>query len=151
MITTDKTGVSALIKHCLSYGMTHFVCSPGSRNAPIVIALDEHPDVHTIIIHDDRSAGFYALGMAQQLQAPVGLVCTSGSAMLNYYPAVAEAYYQCVPLSGTYQHKKTIRIHFSLLHYQRAFQATLLFLLKVTLVLRSFGPLILSSARKETT
>ncbi|MCH2230662.1 MAG: 2-succinyl-5-enolpyruvyl-6-hydroxy-3-cyclohexene-1-carboxylic-acid synthase [Crocinitomicaceae bacterium] len=98
MITTDKTGVSALIKHCLSYGMTHFVCSPGSRNAPIVIALDEHPDVRTIIIHDERSAGFYALGMAQQLQAPVGLVCTSGSAMLNYYPAVAEAYYQCVPL-----------------------------------------------------
>ncbi|MBL4862080.1 MAG: 2-succinyl-5-enolpyruvyl-6-hydroxy-3-cyclohexene-1-carboxylic-acid synthase [Crocinitomicaceae bacterium] len=78
--------------------MKHVVCSPGSRNAALVIALDNHPDVETFIIHDERSAAFYALGMAQQLDAPVGVVCTSGSAMLNYYPAVAEAFYQCIPL-----------------------------------------------------
>ncbi|MGB0915185.1 MAG: 2-succinyl-5-enolpyruvyl-6-hydroxy-3-cyclohexene-1-carboxylic-acid synthase [Crocinitomicaceae bacterium] len=98
MITTDKSGVRTFIEECLRYGMTHFVCSPGSRNAPIVIALDEHPEVSTIVIHDERSAGFYALGMAQQLKSPVGVVCTSGSAMLNYYPAVAEAFYQSLPL-----------------------------------------------------
>lgn len=98
MISTDKSGVKVFIQTCLNNNLRHFVCSPGSRNAPIVIALDEHPEIETIVIHDERSAGFYALGMAQQLNAPVGVVCTSGSAMLNYYPAVAEAYYQCVPL-----------------------------------------------------
>ncbi|MDG1777491.1 MAG: 2-succinyl-5-enolpyruvyl-6-hydroxy-3-cyclohexene-1-carboxylic-acid synthase [Crocinitomicaceae bacterium] len=98
MISTDKSGVRAFIQACLNNKLRHFVCSPGSRNAAIVIALDEHPEIETIVIHDERSAGFYALGMAQQLNAPVGVVCTSGSAMLNYYPAVAEAYYQCVPL-----------------------------------------------------
>ncbi len=78
--------------------MTHVVCSPGSRNASIVIALDEHPSIETIVVHDERSAAFYALGMAMELNKPVGVVCTSGSAMLNYYPAVAEAFYQCVPI-----------------------------------------------------
>lgn len=98
MISTDKSGVRAFIQACLNNNLKHFVCSPGSRNAPIVIALDEHPGIKTFVIHDERSAGFYALGMAQQLNAPVAVVCTSGSAMLNYYPAVAEAYYQCIPL-----------------------------------------------------
>jgi 2-succinyl-5-enolpyruvyl-6-hydroxy-3-cyclohexene-1-carboxylate synthase len=54
--------------------------------------------METVVVPDERAAAFFALGMAQQLNAPVGVVCTSGSAMLNYYPAVAEAYYQCVPL-----------------------------------------------------
>lgn len=98
MISTDKSGIRVFIETCINNNLRNFVCSPGSRNAPIVIALDEHPEIETIVIHDERSAGFYALGMAQQLNAPVGVVCTSGSAMLNYYPAVAEAYYQCVPL-----------------------------------------------------
>ena len=96
--TTNKPGISALIDECTRHGMKHVVCSPGSRNAPLVIAIDQHPDIETIVIHDERSAAFYALGMAQALSAPVGLVCTSGSALLNYYPAVAEAYYQEIPL-----------------------------------------------------
>ena len=98
MITTDKSGISLFVKECLNNNLTHFICSPGSRNAPIVIALDEHPEIKTFIINDERSAGFYAIGMAQQLKSPVAVVCTSGSAMLNYYSAVAEAYYQCVPI-----------------------------------------------------
>jgi 2-succinyl-5-enolpyruvyl-6-hydroxy-3-cyclohexene-1-carboxylate synthase len=98
MKTTDKNGISNLIQQCLFHGMNHIVCSPGSRNAPFIIAIDEHPDLNAIVIHDERSAAFYALGMALQLKEPVGIVCTSGSAMLNYYPAVAEAYYQCVPI-----------------------------------------------------
>ena len=98
MKTTDKSGITNFIEQCLCHGMHHVVCSPGSRNAPFIIAIDEHPDMNAIVIHDERSAAFYALGMALQLKKPVGVVCTSGSAMLNYYPAVAEAYYQCVPL-----------------------------------------------------
>ena len=96
--TTTKSGISAFIDRSIQYGLTKFVCSPGSRNAPIVIALDEHPEIETYIIHDERVAAFYALGMAQELNVPVGVVCTSGSAMLNYYPAVAEAFYRSVPL-----------------------------------------------------
>lgn len=98
MISSNKKGVQILVEQCISHGIRHIVFSPGSRNAPLIIAFDEHPDVNCIIIHDERSAAFYALGMAQQLNEPVGVVCTSGSAALNYYPAVAEAYYQCVPL-----------------------------------------------------
>lgn len=98
MLTTNKTGISRFIENAVSQGMRHVVCSPGSRNAPLVIALDNHPDVETVVVTDERSAAFFALGMAQQLKAPVGVVCTSGSAMLNYYPAVAEAFYQCIPL-----------------------------------------------------
>lgn len=98
MISSDKKVVQTLIRTCLNAGMTHVVCSPGSRNSPIVIAMDEHPQMNCFVIHDERVAGFVALGMAQQLKALVGVVCTSGSAMLNYYPAVAEAYYQRIPL-----------------------------------------------------
>ncbi len=90
--------VQALVENCLRAGVKHFVCSPGSRNASIVIALDEHPEVMTYVVHDERCAAFVAMGMALQLQAPVACVCTSGSAMLNYYPAVAEAFYQRIPL-----------------------------------------------------
>ena len=98
MQTTDKSGISTFINTAVNCGMKHVVCSPGSRNAPLVIAIDNHPGIESIVIHDERCAAFYALGMAQQLNAPVGVVCTSGSAMLNYYPAVAEAFYQCIPL-----------------------------------------------------
>ncbi|NRA10324.1 MAG: 2-succinyl-5-enolpyruvyl-6-hydroxy-3-cyclohexene-1-carboxylic-acid synthase [Crocinitomicaceae bacterium] len=98
MITTIKTGIARFINVCVSNGMTHVVCSPGSRNAALIIAIDNHPLLTAIVIHDERSAAFYALGMSQQSKSPVGLVCTSGSAMLNYFPAVAEAFYQCVPI-----------------------------------------------------
>lgn len=98
MITTDKSGISLFIHQCYLNGMRNVVCSPGSRNAALVIAIDEHPKMEAIVIHDERSAAFFAMGMSQQLKEPVGVVCTSGSAMLNYYPAVAEAYYQCIPL-----------------------------------------------------
>ena len=98
MMTTEKSGIALFIQQCFENGMKNVVCSPGSRNAPIVIAIDEHPEMEAIVIHDERSAAFFAMGMIQQLGQPVGVVCTSGSAMLNYYPAVAEAYYQSIPL-----------------------------------------------------
>lgn len=98
MISSNKKVVQILVRECLNAGINHVVCSPGSRNAPIVIAFDEHPQINCKVIHDERSAAFVAMGMAQQLNQPVAIVCTSGSALLNYYPAVAEAYYQRIPL-----------------------------------------------------
>lgn len=98
MKSTDKKGIQLIVNQCVLHGMHHVVISPGSRNAPFSIAFDEHPDVTCYVIHDERSAAFFALGIAQQLNLPVGVVCTSGSASLNYFPAVAEAYYQCLPL-----------------------------------------------------
>lgn len=83
---------------CSQLGVNHFVVSPGSRSAPLTLAFVRHPDITTKIISDERSAAFIALGMAQQLRQPVGLVCTSGSAAYNYAPAVAEAFFQQQPL-----------------------------------------------------
>ena len=98
MKTTNKSGVALFVEECYRNGMRNVVCSPGSRNAPLIIAFDEHPEIETVVIHDERSAGFFAMGMAQRLKEPVGVVCTSGSAVLNYFPAVAEAFYQSIPL-----------------------------------------------------
>ena len=98
MKTTAKKGVQLAVELCVNTGMKYVVCSPGSRNAPLVIAFNQHPKIECIVIPDERCAAFFALGMAQQLNAPVGIACTSGSAALNYYPAIAEAYYQQVPL-----------------------------------------------------
>ncbi len=83
---------------CARKGLTQVVLSPGSRCAHLVLAFVRHPQIKTYTITDERSAAFVAMGLAQQSQSPVALVCTSGSAALNYAPAVAEAYYQRVPL-----------------------------------------------------
>ena len=83
---------------CNEKGINHVVISPGSRNAPLTIGFTHHPDMHTYSIVDERSAAFFALGLAQQLQEPVALVCSSGSAVLNYYPAISEAFYSDIPL-----------------------------------------------------
>lgn len=90
--------VQAFVSACYEAGMETVVCSPGSRNSSLVIALDEHPAFTCYVIHDERSAAFIGMGIAQETGKPVGIVCTSGSALLNYYPAVAEAYYQRIPL-----------------------------------------------------
>ncbi|MDI1322885.1 MAG: 2-succinyl-5-enolpyruvyl-6-hydroxy-3-cyclohexene-1-carboxylic-acid synthase [Algoriphagus sp.] len=87
-----------LVAICAKKGIQNAILSPGSRCAPLTLAFSRHPDIHARTISDERSAGFIALGMAQQLEKPVVLVCTSGSAALNYYPAVAEAFFQQIPL-----------------------------------------------------
>ena len=79
-------------------GISHVVASPGSRNAPAMVVFNRKSGIKLKSIADERSAGFYALGMAQQLNEPVALLCTSGTAALNYAPAIAEAFYQKVPL-----------------------------------------------------
>ncbi len=90
--------VQLIVDQLLAYGIQKVVVSPGSRNAPFSIAFDEHPEIETFVVHDERSAGFIALGMAQELGETIALCCTSGSACLNYYPAVSEAYYRSIPL-----------------------------------------------------
>ena len=76
----------------------HIVISPGSRNAPLTIGFTNQDGFSCFSIADERCAAFFALGLAQQLKKPVAVVCTSGSALLNYYPAVAEAFYSQIPL-----------------------------------------------------
>jgi 2-succinyl-5-enolpyruvyl-6-hydroxy-3-cyclohexene-1-carboxylate synthase len=98
MLSSDKKVVQLLIDQCYHHGVRNVVISPGSRNAPLSISFDEHPSIQTYVIHDERSAAFFALGMSEQLNQPVALCCTSGSAALNYFPAIAEAYYRCIPL-----------------------------------------------------
>lgn len=87
-----------IIASCVANDIEHVVISPGSRNAPLTIGFTNHTKFKTYSIVDERCAAFFALGIAQQLQKPVVLVCTSGSALLNYYPAIAEAFYSNIPL-----------------------------------------------------
>lgn len=88
----------SIIQICLAKGVTQIVISPGSRNAPLTIGFVNNPEFQCYSIADERCAGFFALGIAQQTNKPVALVCTSGSALLNYYPAFAEAFYSQIPL-----------------------------------------------------
>ena len=87
-----------IVDACMFYGVKQVVISPGSRNAPLTIGFTNEADIHHYSIVDERCAAFFALGMAQQMGKPVAIICTSGSAMLNYYPAVAEAFYSQIPL-----------------------------------------------------
>lgn len=83
---------------CKTHNIRHIIISPGSRNAPLTIGFTHDDYFNCYSIVDERCASFFALGIAQQLQEPVALVCTSGSALLNYYPAIAEAHYSNIPL-----------------------------------------------------
>ncbi|NDV42740.1 2-succinyl-5-enolpyruvyl-6-hydroxy-3-cyclohexene-1-carboxylic-acid synthase [Flagellimonas sediminis] len=98
MMYSDIPSAQTLVLYFKSKGVKHIVISPGSRNAPLTISFTKNPYFRCYSIVDERCAAFFALGMAQQLQEPVAVVCTSGSALLNYYPAVAEAFYSDIPL-----------------------------------------------------
>ena len=95
---TNKLHVNIFADLCASYGIHKIVVSPGSRNAPLTVAFHNQPAIECYLIPDERSAAYFALGLAQYLQEPVGIICTSGTAALNYAPAIAEAYYQNLPL-----------------------------------------------------
>ena len=87
-----------VVQLCKVKKVKHIVISPGSRNAPLTIGFTSDPYFQCYSIVDERCAAFFALGIAQKLQQPTAVVCTSGSALLNYYPAVAEAFYSDIPL-----------------------------------------------------
>ncbi|MCF8372910.1 MAG: 2-succinyl-5-enolpyruvyl-6-hydroxy-3-cyclohexene-1-carboxylic-acid synthase [Bacteroidales bacterium] len=97
-MTTDKTGIQHLADILYKKGLRTAILSPGSRNAPLVLAFNRHPGIECLSIIDERCAAFFALGMAQQSRKPVAIVATSGTAALNYAPAIAEAYYQEIPM-----------------------------------------------------
>lgn len=90
--------VDQLVEICAGRGVHDWILAPGSRSAPLTVALTRHPAMRCRLIFDERSAAYVALGLAQQLRKPVGLVCTSGTAAVNFAPAVVEAFYQGVPL-----------------------------------------------------
>jgi len=93
-----KQAIISLVQICKAHQLSNVVISPGSRNAPLTIAFSEEDYFNCYSIKDERSAGFFALGLAQQSNQPSILVCTSGSAALNYGPAIGEAFYQKLPL-----------------------------------------------------
>jgi len=90
--------IELAIQVCVARGVCDFVVAPGSRSAPLTIALAHHPNINVHVVYDERAAGYAALGMAQQLRRPVGLVCTSGTAAVNFGAAIVEAFYQQIPL-----------------------------------------------------
>ncbi|MGL1888510.1 MAG: 2-succinyl-5-enolpyruvyl-6-hydroxy-3-cyclohexene-1-carboxylic-acid synthase [Reichenbachiella sp.] len=83
---------------CHQHGIKHAVISPGSRNAALTLAFVRHPMIQCLSVPDERSAAFIGLGIALKTKVPTVLICTSGSAGLNYAPAVAEAFFNQVPL-----------------------------------------------------
>ncbi|WP_028904514.1 2-succinyl-5-enolpyruvyl-6-hydroxy-3-cyclohexene-1-carboxylic-acid synthase [Prevotella sp. P6B4] len=95
---SSKENVNILTSLLVAHGVRYAVVCPGSRNSAIVHNLNECPEIECYPVTDERSAGFYALGMAQVIHRPVAVCVTSGTALLNLAPAVAEAYYQHMPL-----------------------------------------------------
>ena len=82
---------SAFAEELARGGLRRAVVSPGSRSTPLAVALWREPGIEVTVILDERSAAFFALGAAQASGEPVALLCTSGTALANYHPAVAEA------------------------------------------------------------
>jgi len=78
---------------CSQWGISEVVFCPGSRNAPLGLAFHRNPNLQVYSIIDERSAGFFALGLAQKSQKPVIICCTSGSALMNFGPAIVEAFF----------------------------------------------------------
>jgi 2-succinyl-5-enolpyruvyl-6-hydroxy-3-cyclohexene-1-carboxylate synthase len=102
-MTTDLTNstfapLRVLIDELARGGVQHAVVAPGSRNAPIAHVLGDHEAIKTWSVLDERSAGFFALGLAKSSRKPVVVTCTSGSAAANLHPAIVEASFAGVPL-----------------------------------------------------
>lgn len=95
---SDKRSVLQLVALLKAHGITHIVLSPGSRNSPLIHSFVTDNDFTCYTIVDERSAGFFALGVIQAINKPVAVCCTSGTAVLNLGSSVAEAFYQELPL-----------------------------------------------------
>ena len=95
---TDKKNILQLVALLEAHGITKVVLCPGSRNIPLVHTLSNHPNFTCYPVTDERSAGYFAIGLALNGGKPAAVCCTSGTALLNLHPAVAEAFYQNVPL-----------------------------------------------------
>ncbi|RYX92237.1 2-succinyl-5-enolpyruvyl-6-hydroxy-3-cyclohexene-1-carboxylic-acid synthase, partial [bacterium] len=93
-----KPEILNIAEICFQKGLEYVVISPGSRSAPLTLSFLRHKGLKCLMITDERSAAFTALGISQQTGKPTVLICTSGTAVLNYGPAVTEAFYQQIPL-----------------------------------------------------
>jgi 2-succinyl-5-enolpyruvyl-6-hydroxy-3-cyclohexene-1-carboxylate synthase len=90
--------LAAFVDELVQSGVTDVVISPGSRSTPIALLMAEHPKLEVTVLIDERSASFYALGLAKTTGKPVAVLCTSGTAAANYYPAIVEAFQARIPL-----------------------------------------------------
>jgi 2-succinyl-5-enolpyruvyl-6-hydroxy-3-cyclohexene-1-carboxylate synthase len=90
--------IAAFVGELVQTGVTDVVVSPGSRSTPMAMVLAEHPEIKLHVHVDERSAAFFALGIAKVTNQPVAILCTSGTAAANYFPAIVEARYSRVPL-----------------------------------------------------
>lgn len=90
--------IAAFVSELVKNGVEDVVVSPGSRSTPMAMVMTEHPELRVHIHVDERSAAFFALGIAKASKKPAALLCTSGTAGANYYPAIVEAHYSRVPL-----------------------------------------------------
>lgn len=90
--------VTNFVDELVQSGLQEVVISPGSRSTPLAMTMMEHENIKEWVVIDERSAAFFALGMAKQTDRPVAIVCTSGTAVANYFPAIVEAHYSRVPL-----------------------------------------------------
>jgi len=100
-MNTSTTLARTIVRQILEAGITDVVVSPGSRNAPLTMALYEAASRSLITLHtriDERTAAFFALGIAKASGRPVPIICTSGTAVANYHPAVLEASHSNLPL-----------------------------------------------------
>ena len=95
---TNSLWGSVLVETLYRLGLREAVISPGSRSTPLTMAFARHPGIEAIPVLDERSAAFFALGLARQHHRPVALLCTSGTAGANYFPAIIEAQESGVPL-----------------------------------------------------
>lgn len=98
MKLSNKLGVQEIVASFAALGIKDIILCPGSRNAPLIFSFARHPNFNCTSIRDERSAGFFALGKSIESQKPTVLISTSGSAILNFAPAIVEAYYQRIPL-----------------------------------------------------
>ena len=94
----NRPAAAALLSTLAGGGVRHFVGSPGSRNTPLVLAAGEESQIKRHMVLDERSAGFFALGLAKATREPVVLACTSGTALSHYFPAIIEASLSRIPL-----------------------------------------------------
>lgn len=90
--------LAAFVAELVHSGISDVVVSPGSRSTPMAMVMAEHPNLKVHIHVDERSAAFFALGIAKITNRPVAILCTSGTAAANYFPAIVEAHYARVPL-----------------------------------------------------
>src|SRR3954465_8054561 len=95
---TNSLWASVLVETLVRCGVRQAVISPGARSTALAFALAAHGGIEAFPVLDERSAGFFALGLAKQRGEPVVLVCTSGTAGANYFPAIIEAHESAVPL-----------------------------------------------------